>query len=509
MEETTTALAREETGHLRRTLGRFDIVFLVISAVVGLEVLAQTASFGAETFTWTLFLALAFLLPYGLIFAETGSTFIGEGGAYLWVRRAFGRPLAALASILSWVTQPVWVGGTMSFLAAEAWSRYVMHLSTGSLTDYVFKLVFIWVSVLAAVVSLAKAKWLPSLGGVLKVAFLAFFLLTAVLYAAKNGLGTIGAHDFAPTLPGFIGLVPLLLFAYLGFDAASSASGEMKNPSRDIPVSILRSGITAAICYALPILAMLLVLPEDKITGVGGLMDAVGLVFSVYGPAQGVMTHVAGFLFVLILAAQGASWLIMSDRMQALAAADGAFFGGFFGRFDRRLGTPVNVNLLSGAVATVFMLAAMQLKGTSAAMFAVVLNISVSTFLLSYLIIIPAVVRLRRAHGEDPRPFRVPGGNGVFTALGVLCFAWVLLGAWTTVLPGTLEPLLGVDYDFADTWGVGRGSFELLTWGTLAVLAALAAVGYVRGARVRRHSVAADSDELTDVPEDLPAVPGH
>src|SRR5699024_1598982 len=162
------------------------------------------------------------LAPYALIFAETGSTFTGEGGAYLWVRNAFGRPAGALASILSWITQPVWVGGSMSFLAVATWSTYVTPIESGSVADYVFKLAFIWITVLAAVLSLSKAKWLPTLGGVLKLVFLGFFLVTTIIYASENGISGVGFGSFAPSWLGFLGLVPLLLFGYLGFEATNS-----------------------------------------------------------------------------------------------------------------------------------------------------------------------------------------------------------------------------------------------------------------------------------------------
>ena len=122
-DNTPTALAVEQTGHLQKTLRRFDIIFLIIAAVVSVEALGQVSTFGAETFTWALVLAVVFLVPYGLIFAEIGSTFTDEGGVYVWVRRAFGRPLAAVASLFTWVTQPVWVGGAMAFLAVRHLER--------------------------------------------------------------------------------------------------------------------------------------------------------------------------------------------------------------------------------------------------------------------------------------------------------------------------------------------------------------------------------------------------
>lgn len=486
----STALANQQTQHLKKTLGRFDIVFLVLSAVLSIEILAQTASYGGETFTWTLVLAVFFLIPYAVIFAETGSAFTGEGGAYIWVRNAFGRPAGALASILSWITQPVWVGGSMAFLAVATWSTYVTPIDSGSVVDYVFKLGFIWITVLAAVLSLSRAKWLPTLGGVLKLVFLGFFLLTTIVYAIENGVAGISLGGFAPSWLGFLGLVPLLLFGYLGFEATNSASDEMKDPKKDVPAAIARSGGVAAACYLLPVLAVLLVVPHEEISGIGNLLEAVKIVFSVYGPAADTMLVIAAVLFVAILLAQGAAWMIISDRMQGLTAADGAFFGGFFGVFHPGLGTPVRVNLLSGTVATVFMVAAMALSGTSAALFGVVLSIAISTFLLSYLLILPAAVRLRRTRPDVERPFRAPVGNAGFTALGALCTAWVLLGSWVAVFPGTLEALLGVSYDFGTIWNVDRGPFEILTIGTLLVLGGLCLLGYLRGASVRAQQPA-------------------
>ncbi|MFE6646722.1 APC family permease [Nocardioides sp. NPDC057772] len=480
-----TALAAEQQSHLRKTLRRFDIVFLLIAAVVGLETLGQVSLYGAEAFTWALVLAVFFLVPYGLIFAETGAAFSEEGGAYTWVRDAFGRPAAAVAAILTWITQPVWVGGSMAFLAAETVSVHITPLEHGSVGDYVFKIVFIWITVVAAIASLSKGKWLPTSGAILKVGLLAFFVLTTIIYATKNGVVGLSGGDFNPTLLGLFGSVPILLFAYLGFESSNSAAGEMENPARDVPVSIFRSCATAAVCYLVPIFAILLVVPSEDITGIGGLLDAVGTVYSVYGPAAEPLLTLTAVVFVYILMSQGAAWMIISDRMQAMTAADGSFFGGFFGRFHEGLGTPVRVNMLSGVVATAFLLVAMQVTGDGASIFGVVLTISISTFLLSYLLVIPAAIRLRTRYPDRPRPFRVPVSDRGFALLGWLAFAWILLGSWVAVFPGTLERLFGEAYPFEEIWGVSQLTFEVFTLGTLGFLLLLCAVGYVRGARVR------------------------
>ncbi|UUW88850.1 APC family permease [Nocardioides sp. WV_118_6] len=485
-----TALAAEQQAVLHKTLRRFDIVFLLIAAVVGLETLGQVSTYGAEAFTWALVLAVFFLVPYGLIFAETGAAFSEEGGAYTWVRDAFGRPAAAVAAILTWVTQPVWVGGSMAFLAARTVSTYLTPLEPGSVGDYAFKVVFIWITVLAAIASLRKGKWLPTSGALLKVGLLVFFVLTTIIYAVKHGVVGLSAGDFSPTFLGLCGSVPILLFAYLGFESSNSAAGEMENPARDVPIAIFRSCATAAACYLVPIFAILLVVPKDDITGIGGLLDAVGTVYSVYGGAADALLKITAVGFVYILMSQGAAWMIISDRMQAMTAADGSFFGGFFGRFHPRLGTPVRVNLLSGVVATAFLLVAMQVSGSGASIFGVVLTISISTFLLSYLLVIPAVIRLRTRYPDRPRPFRVPVSDRGFALLGWLAFAWIVLGSWVAVFPGTLERLAGEEYDFVEIWDVSQLTFEAFTLGTLAFLLVLCGVGYVLGAPVRARMAA-------------------
>ncbi|NQD41082.1 APC family permease [Glutamicibacter halophytocola] len=482
----STQLAQDQAQHLQKSLGRMDLLLLVVAAVISIEVLGQVSGFGAETFTWTLILAITFMIPYGLIFAETGGAFTEEGGVYVWTRMAFGRIVAAIASLLTWVTQPVWVGGAMAFVAVETWSEYVTPVESGSVWDYLFKLAFIWITVTSAIVSLKHGKWLPSLGAICKVGFLVFFLAVTLIYGFVNGFNGLSFGDFTPSIGGFLGLTPLLLFSFLGFESGNSAAGEMKNPAKDVPISIARTSLLAAGSYLLPVLAILLVVPLDQITGIGGLFGAVEEVFSIFGAGAPVMLAIAAIVFCFVLVSQGGAWMIISDRMQAMAAADGSFFGGYFGRFNPKLGTPMRVNTLSGVVATIFMLVAMQLNGSSAAVFGIVLSISISTFLLSYLIAIPAAVRLRAKFPAVQRPFRVPVSNGVFKILGYVCFSWILLGSWVAVFPGTLEALLGLDYDFEAIWGVSQMEFELFAVGTLVAILALGIVGYLRGGKVRR-----------------------
>jgi glutamate:GABA antiporter len=179
--------------------------------------------------------------------------------------------------------------------------------------------------------------------------------------------------------------------------------------------------------------------------------------------------------------------MIGSDRILAVAAYDGAF-PGFFGIFNRRFGTPVRVNTMSGIVASLFMIVAVaSFHGGSDAKFVVVLTIAISTTLISYLWVFPAAIKLRYSHPHIRRPYRVPGGNRGMWIVGGLTTFWVALGSFVATFPGVLEKLFGLPYDFKGTWGVSRGTYEALTLGTLAVVLAIAIIGYALGRSVREH----------------------
>src|SRR3954454_14291192 len=139
--EETTALALEEKRKLVKSLRRIDMVFFTVCAFVGLDTLGTVASNGAQGFTWLVVLAVAFVVPYALLMAEVGSAFTQEGGPYEWVKLAFGRLQAAIAAVFYWVTNPLWVGGSLAFIATDAWRATVLpDIGFGTAGDYLFKL---------------------------------------------------------------------------------------------------------------------------------------------------------------------------------------------------------------------------------------------------------------------------------------------------------------------------------------------------------------------------------
>jgi amino acid transporter len=322
---------------------------------------------------------------------------------------------------------------------------------------------------------------------------LAFFSITVLIYAIEHGVHGFGAGDFVPNdMLIFLGLVPLLLFNYVGFELQNGAAEEMQNPQHDVPVTVIQSGIVTVLAYSIPIFGILAVLPTSQITGIGGFLDAVHTTFGVYGGAQDFMTDLMAIGFIFALVTSGSVWMMGSDRILAVAAYDGAF-PGYFGRFHPRLGTPVRVNVMSGIVSTIFMLAAVQLLSGSASAantFTVVLYLATSTTLLSYLLIFPAGIKLRLSHGHIHRPYRLGAtGNGLMWVCALVTTGWMLLGSWVAIFPGTLEELTGHSYSVMDSYGVTRLRFEVFTLGTLAIVFVVGVIGYLMAADVRAKAV--------------------
>lgn len=442
----TFVAGQEEKRHLRKHIGRMDLLFFLICTLVGLDTIGTVANIGAQGFTWLMVLALTFFVPYALLTAELGSAFPEEGGSYIWTRMAFGRLFAAITSMFYWASNPIWLGGTLAITAITAITTLIFPLSEWA--KYLVALGFIWFTVGSAIVSFRHGRWVASIGAWARFLVLCFFTLSTALYAAKHGLNGFTGMAYFPTYDKFIAAVPVVFFNYVGFEVPSSAAEEMPNPQRDIPAMVARSAVGAIVLYGLPVLAILLVLPPSKVTSLGGFVDTIKVVFTVYGghvAADGTATltgagralgALGAFAFVLSLVSSAATWIMGADRVVAVACYDGAGPRGL-GRFSARFGTPVAANLLSGTLATLVMILAFALsQGDAKKYFSAVLGLAISTTTLSYLGIFPALIRLRYTQPSVPRPYRVPGGNIGVWSCGVIVTLWALLATVTLLWPG-------------------------------------------------------------------------
>jgi amino acid transporter len=510
------APAATESSKLKRHFGRFDILFFLICTIVGVDTIATVASSGGEAFTWMVILAIVFFIPQALLFSELGTAFPQEGGPYLWTRMAFGHLAGAVNNFLYWVTNPVWLGGTLAFSAVVALETFFNNGNTFSTpVFYLVTIPFIWVAVLAAVLSFRFGKWITTVGAFARFLLLGVFVITVVVYGFVHGVHGLGVSSFKPSIAGFVALVGVLLFNYVGFELPNSAGEEMKDAAKDVPFGIARSAVVSFLLYAVPILGILLVIPVGQVTNFGGFVDSIKTTFTVFGGhvSSGgpvltgfgsVIGGIAGIAFVICVLTSGVTWIMGSDRSLAVSGYDGAA-PRFLGVINAKLGTPVRVNIFSGIVSTIVLVLAYSItNGNAAKFFIAVLGVTISTTLISYLLIFPALWKLRRSHPDVPRPFRMP-------AYRVLTIVLMILLAFTVVqliAPGAFFDWFGSDFR-PTSWSASEGPLYLLT--ELIPVVAFVVIGvlfWVSGTRTRRENAALQTELDAASARDAPTSPG-
>ncbi len=494
--EVTTEATLEEKKKLRKEFKIFDMIFISIAGIIGIDTLGAVSSNGGQALTWLLISAVTFLLPYGLLTAELGTTFTQEGGVYEWCKMAGGRYFAALAAMLYWVSNPLWIGGTLAVTSIAAISTFFFgdpnyqvggSAATNAIFRIVIALIFIWGVTWSAILSLHVGKWLSVVGSYAKFALFAVFIVLALAFVF--GGHSTGTHlTFADLIPSanwaviFSAIIPVLIFQWVGFELQNGAGEEMVNPQRDVPRAIIRSGIVAVIGYAIPISVILFTLSKSQISNVGGFLAAYKTVASVLPSA---LANGLGWLVALAivfgLASSGASWVIGADRTYAISSLDRTA-PSFLGRFSGKYGTPIVVNNMTGITASIAMVAAVLVtafgQGNIVTLFGLVLGFTISTTTLSYLFIYPSFLILRYKYPNVHRPYKVPGG---------------MVGAWiVTILPLAYAALasLFILWPSAATVasnGVSRQVYELTQFIPLAIIVLITTVFYIWGHAEKRN----------------------
>ena len=472
-----------EKRKLKKSLFRFDMIFFTVCAIVALDTIGQSSSYGAQAILWLVVSAVTFLVPYGLITAELGAAFPTEGATYDWVRLAYGHFPGAVVGVLYWLSNPIWLGGTLTATTIAALDALWGSSLGGNQTwETVIGFFFIWGAVIMNILSLRYMKWVPNLGAIIRLALLAFFALLVVISGASHGFHGTLAGFFPTDSTVLIGVIGVIVFQWIGFELQTNASEEMENPQRDIPRAVYASGIICFVAYAIPIFGVILILSSDQLSNVSGFVSAYQFASSsVLGGAAPFFNHLAAVAMVFVLLSSGTTWLMGSDRLMAIGALAGSG-PKQLGYFSSTFGTPIVVNVLSGVISTFFMVITFDVTGGGlSGFFAAVLGLVISTTTFSYILIFPALITLRRKYPNVRRPFVVPGGNAGAWACVILTEFWVIGATVFALWPGLLTKTWLDDYS-----GVSRSTFELYNLIAITFLAGLAVVFWAVG---RGHAV--------------------
>lgn len=478
---------RTEKAKLHKVLRRWDLALFGACAIIGLDSVAYTTAHGAgQAITWLAISVVLFLIPYGLLTAEVTAAFPAEGGIYAWTRMAFGKLPAELATMMYWLSNAIWLGGTLTGVTIAALDRFYFpnhHLNT--VESIIVGLIFTWLNIGLSVIALKYGKWSGNIGTAVKTAVMAIFVILVIAFLAKHGVpkGVVPASSFKPTVTGFLAVIGVIIFLWVGFELEASASEEMVNPQKDVPKGILTSGLISGIIYVAIMAGILFMVTQKNLSSVGGLADAYGLASNgVLGSAAKGFGYIFGALMILTFVGSGSVWTLGSARVQAVAALDGSA-PRWLGKFSRQ-GTPVPMCILMGVVGSIFtFITFLVTSGSLEGFFVVMVALDTSLTIIVYVIVIPAIVKLRYSHGNVHRPYIIPGGKFGLWLCAIVTEVLCIITCFTLLWPGLIDNILGHSYSIQDSWGFSRVRFEAYTLGSFCVLLLIGVVFWAIGRR--------------------------
>ena len=473
---------RTEKAKLNKTMRRWDLALFTACAIIGFDSLAYTTSVGlGQAITWLIITFFIFLIPLGFLMSEATAAFPAEGGVYAWCRMTYGKLFGEITTFFYWISNPVWVGGTLTAVTIGVIDVFFTPSHPlGTAASIAVGLVYTWVVIILSIVNLKYGKWTGNLGTIIKAIIMVVMAVLAIAFLARHGVpkGIAPASSYKPSVTGFLGIIGVICFLWFGFELQSSTGEEMVNPQKDVARSIFTGGAITTFMYVVVMLCMLLVLKEKDLTAASGIPAAVQAVMAdaVGSGTAKALGYFLGILFILQYVSSGSIWMLGACRVQAVASLDGSA-PRILGKFSKQ-GTPAIMAILSGIVSSVMcVIVFLVTSGSLKEFIGVMIALDTSLTVVVYVLLVPAIVRLRTTHPHVHRPFLVPGGAVGLWACAAITWILSVITCITLLWPGLLDNMLGHSYSITDSWGMSRLRFELMDLGTFAVLT-LIAVGF-------------------------------
>ncbi len=227
--------------HLKRVLGRWDLVLLFVVAVFNLNVVPSIAANGGVTIWLWLISLLLFFWPQGIAVIELAHRYPGEGGVYLWAKEVFGDFHGFLSGWCYWTNNMLYVPTVMLyFVGVSVFALGSGHqaLADNKMFALAASLALLALLTILNIVGLGVGKWLNNLGAI----------GTGIAAAVLIGLGltvflrfgtTVTASDFRiPADPRFVlNSFGVICFGLVGLELASVMGDEIREPQRTLPGS--------------------------------------------------------------------------------------------------------------------------------------------------------------------------------------------------------------------------------------------------------------------------------
>jgi APA family basic amino acid/polyamine antiporter len=425
------------SGALRRTLGPMNLTMLGIGAIIGTGIFVLTgtaaAQFAGPALVISMIIAGIGCALAGLCYAEFASLIPVSGSAYTYAYATLGE---LFAWIIGW--DLILEYGLSAATVAVGWSGYatgllqslgitlppeltcapgsVMTMADGSVVHGVFNvpatLVILAVMTLL-VIGIRASAMVNAVIVVVKVLVLLVFVAVGAMYVQPDNwqpfipenTGTFGSFGWSGVLRG----AGVIFFAYIGFDAVSTAAQEAKNPQQDMPIGILASLGICTVLFIAVALVLTGIVPYGELNVPNPI--AVGI-------------ESAGVRWLSPLISVGALAGISSVMLVLLLGQTRVFYSmSRDGLLPQVFRTPHLSTLLTGSIAAVI---------AGAVPITVLSQLTSMGTLLAFVIVCVAVLILRRTAPDLHRPFRTPWMPWVPILGALICLAQMAGLPWQT-----------------------------------------------------------------------------
>lgn len=441
----------------KKVLGFWDLMLFTFCAMFGVEAIPASAAIGPSAIFWWFICTVGFFLPFGLIAAELGSTYPEQGGIYVWVKKALGEKWAARTTWYYWFCLPIWLPALYIAVAEILGHTFFPH--AGLWFKIFLAIIMIWATVGINLCSLKFSKWVPNIGAITRFLVVAGMIGAAVIHFFKNGAfaNQITFASVLPNLNSAVVFIPMIVYNLLGFELMSGAAGEMKNPGRDIPKTIICSAFIIVSFYLLTTFTIWVVMPASEINVASGILQIFITVLSDHSMRHFIII-VVGLLLSVSLFSEIVTWTLGDNRTVAEAARDGRL-PKVLAKLNEKNMVPTGAAIASGIISTVVILIYGFIAADAEELFWHTISFSTVVNLFSYLILFPTFIILRKKDKSVIRPYRLPGPDWVGIGAAIMAEVFVLVTALVLVFqPGSdfLRACLPIIVGVLITVGVGE-----------------------------------------------------